>query len=108
MWTPRVDLEGGTMLHVELIQNEWLAGRQLVVARLTLNGRGEVRLESADDDVWQPVAMRAFVDRETGREIAPEREPERFLRSLHDHLAGDYLFATEAHEQGECEYHLGQ
>jgi hypothetical protein len=96
------------MLHVELIQNEWAAGRQLVVARVTLNGTGDVHVESGDDDLWPPVALRPFVDRETGDELAPASDPERFLRSLHSSLAGDYLFATEAHEEGECEYHVGQ
>jgi len=94
------------MLHVELIQNEWAAGRQLVVARVTLEDNGRLKFESADDDVWGPVAFRSFVDQATGDEVSP-KEPERFIRALHEHLNGDYLFATEPHEGG-CEYHLGQ
>jgi hypothetical protein len=94
------------MLHVELIQNEWSAAQQRVVARLTLNGSG-VHVDPADDDHWTVLALRPFIDPITGTEVRAEEEPDRFLRGLHHHLNGDYVFATEAHEEGECEFALG-
>jgi len=48
------------------------------------------------------------VDPDTGLKVSPADEPERFVRALHRHLSGDYLFATQAHEDGECDYELGR
>lgn len=96
------------MLHVEIVQNEWSSARQRVVARLRLSD-GSVAVEhTGSDDHWSEVALRPFMDRESGMEVAPETDPERFLRALHHHLRGDYLFATEAHEDGDCEFTLGE
>jgi hypothetical protein len=96
------------MLHVELIQNEWTAGRQRVVGRVLLNGSGEVSLEPVDSG-WEASALLPFIDPESGDELTPTADTaERFVRALHTHLKGDYLFATEAHDAGECEYRIGE
>jgi hypothetical protein len=95
------------MLHVELIQNEWAAGQQRVVARLTLNGGGEIQIESTDDEVWREIVLRPFRDSHSGRDVSPEENPEAFLLGLHDHLRGDYLFATEPHSEDQCDLAVG-
>ena len=95
------------MLHVEVIQNEWAAGTQRVVGRLTLNGTGDVRVESTGDASWSSTILDPFRDPETGLEVSPQSDAETFVRRLHVSVNGDYLFATEAHEEGECEYPLG-
>jgi hypothetical protein len=45
---------------------------------------------------------------ETGLEVSLQSDAETFVRRLHVSVNGDYLFATMAHEEGECEYPLGQ
>ena len=95
------------MPHVELIQNEWAAGQQRVVAKVFLNGTGEVHVEAIGDG-WEHIALKPFIDPDTGLEVTVADQPERFVRALHRHLSGDYLFATEAHEDGECEFELGR
>jgi hypothetical protein len=95
------------MLHVELIQNEWTAGRQRVVGRVLLNGTGRVSLEPVDSG-WEATALMPFKDPESGEELTPTENAERFVRGLHKHLNGDYFFATEAHDPGDCEYLIGE
>jgi hypothetical protein len=94
------------MLHAEIIQNEWAAGIQRVVARVVL-ADGGLTLETDDLETWEPIALRPFRELETGAEVSPVEDPEGFVRHLHEHLSGDYLFATEAHEPGQCEYDVG-
>jgi hypothetical protein len=96
------------MLHVEVIQNEWAAGSQRVVGRVTVNGTGGVQVEAAEEAPWSSVLVESLRDPGTGDELSAKSDPERFVRSLHLLLHGDYLFATEAHEDGECEYAVGQ
>jgi hypothetical protein len=93
------------MLHVEILSNEWAAGRQQVVARFAVNGTGCAELVEGDAS-WSAAILKPFRDPATGEEVAPD-DGERFVQTLHRHLAGDYLFATEAHEEGECELHVG-
>jgi hypothetical protein len=95
------------MLHVEVILNEWTAGRQRVVGRVVLEESGEIRIEAADQAAWQESVLEPFRDPESGDELTPTETPERFVRGLHWSLSGDYLFATQAHNEGECDYPLG-
>jgi hypothetical protein len=103
----RSESEDPIVLHVELIQNEWAAGQQRVVARLLLDDTRDLKLETSDEQTWESIAFRPFQDPASGRELSPDGDPEGFLRSLHLHLKGDYLFATEAHQEGQCEYEVG-
>lgn len=94
------------MLHAEIIQNEWAAGVQRVVARVVF-ADNHVTLETNDAETWEPIALKPFRELETGNEVSPVEEPELFVLHLHEHLNGDYLFATKAHAPGECEYDVG-
>src|SRR6266540_3996580 len=91
------------MQHVDLVKNEWLAGFQHVVARIYLNG--DVKLESNEREKWEHLVRRPLTDRRSGRVIDPNQEPGEFFERLHDLLSGDYLFATEVHDDDECPYH---
>jgi hypothetical protein len=89
--------------HVDVVKNEWLAGFQHVVARVFLDD-GEVHVDAEDPDRWQSIVLRTYVDRESGEEIGPDRG-EDFLARLHEHMRGDYLFATALHDGPACPYH---
>jgi len=91
------------MLHVEILRNEWSAGRQRVVARLEVK-RGAVTYDGAAE--WAGVVPASFRDPESGEEI-DRHDAVHYLNALHRYLNGDYVFATEAHEEGECEFELG-
>jgi hypothetical protein len=88
--------------HVDLVKNEWLAGFQVVVARAFIEG-AELRVDTQEPQRWEPVLRRSFTDRESGVEVGPDR-PEEFLGGLHEHLRGDYLFATGLHDDAECPF----
>jgi hypothetical protein len=94
------------MLHAEIIQNEWAAGLQRVVARVVFSDN-HLSVEADDLDTWEPIALKPFREFETGVELSPAENPEGFIRHLHEHLNGDYLFATEAHAPGDCDYDVG-
>lgn len=89
--------------HVDLVKNEWLAGFQHVVARIYLEGR-QLRLDSPDPDRWEHLIHQPQVDRATGDQVDPDSSGPEFFERLHTLLAGDYLFATEAHLEDDCPF----
>jgi hypothetical protein len=89
--------------HVDIVKNEWLAGFQHVVARVTY-ADDVVRIDTEDPERWEPIIRRPFTDRESGEQFGPEHGPEFVLR-LHQQIRGDYLFATELHDESNCPYH---
>jgi hypothetical protein len=90
------------MEHVDVVKNEWLAGYQVVVARLRLED-GDLKIEP-DEPVWTSVVQQPFRSRETGKQLTPN-SPQEFFYGLHEAMAGDYLFATPPHDEAECPYH---
>lgn len=92
------------MLHVDLVKNEWLAGWQLAVAKASVNAGG-IHVDATEGPTdWELVLLRPFLDSETGDVLDPEKEPDRFLERVHTAIHGTYLFATDAHELGECPF----
>ncbi len=91
--------------HVDLVQNEWLAGFQRVVARIHAEGDG-LHIDSPDIDTWGPIVRRTFDDRGATTE-SPRARAEQFLGTLHDQIRGDYLFATDLHDEAACPFHGG-
>lgn len=89
-------LGAGPSVHVDLVKNEWLAGYQVVVARITLSG-GAIKVEAQDAD-YREVALRPVGG------IDPETDPEGFLNTLAEHVHGSYLFATEPHQDDACKF----
>lgn len=92
------------MLHVDIVRNEWSRGRQVLVARVRLEQANGVQLDTDDPETWAPVVLRPLTI--ANEEVGP-KQGERFLRALHEHMRGDYLFATEAHDESHCEYPNG-
>jgi hypothetical protein len=90
------DVRGSSTIHVDVVKNEWLAGYQVVVARLSLKA-GIIDVDARDAE-YREVALRPVGG------IDPEADPEGFLRALADHVHGSYLFATELHDDGSCPY----
>ncbi len=89
-------------LHVDIIRNDWSAGRQKVVARAFVADE-DVAVDSIEG-AWEDVVKRPFPDRGDGGMIYPEKEPGLFLEKLHTAIAGSYLFATEEHEEEKCPF----
>jgi hypothetical protein len=92
-----------TVPHVDVVKNEWLAGFQRVVARVTFEDDG-IRIDTDDHDRWDPIVLRPFVVRESGDELNPDKG-EEFVIHLHEQIRGDYLFATELHDDKQCPFH---
>jgi hypothetical protein len=90
------------MEHVDLVKNEWLAGFQHVVARVYLSGG--LTLDSSEQEKWEHLLHAPRLNPASGESVDPEREPDLFFERLHQLLAGDFLFATEVHDEGECPY----
>jgi hypothetical protein len=85
-------------LHIDVIENDWLAGQQRVVASLTFVD-GVPTLSSLDLAKWGSVVGLA----ELPNPVRPEHE-EGLLHQVSKRLHGDYLFATEPHEIEDCDY----
>lgn len=83
--------------HVDVVKNEWLAGYQVLVARLFLQD-GEIVIDSPEPDRWREALLRPRGD------LDPVERPEEFLRELGGHLQGTYLLATELHDDDHCSF----
>ncbi len=94
-------------LHVDVVKNEFLAGYQEVVARLSLDNKN-IRFDSGDPETWRPIVLQPFALRGTKRVLDPENAPGDFLTQLSSHLNDTYLFATEPHPVDECPYASGR
>ncbi len=86
--------EGRPVTHVDVVKNEWLAGFQVVVARVCDDG-GTVQIKAAKPE-WE-----ALIEKYRDAEASSDA----FIGGLHEHLHGDYLFATEPHDETECPFH---
>ncbi len=95
------------VLHVDVVKNEFLAGYQEVVARLSIADK-RIQFESSDPVTWKPIVIRPFVIRGTKEPIDPEAAPNDFLTRLSKHLNDTYLFATEPHSVDACPYPSGR
>jgi hypothetical protein len=79
--------------HVDVIKNEWLAGYQVVVARVRVSEAGEPEVD-AGEPVWGEFVSRVIESRK-GFDLS----------ALHEAVHGDYVFATEPHGDTECPFH---
>lgn len=83
--------------HIDLVKNEWLAGYQVVVARVSLGSTG-LQVDASDPS-WEQVVRRP-VDG-----LDPDADPASFFEHLPTLIHGTYLFATEPHGEDDCPYH---
>jgi hypothetical protein len=90
------------MEHVDLVQNEWLAGLQHVVAQAWVEA-SDVHVE-ASSPTFAEIIRRPFRDPDTGGLMYAEKEPDTFLRGLEKAFHGSYLFATALHDVASCPY----
>jgi hypothetical protein len=86
-------------LHIHLIENDWLAGQQRIVATLSVSG-GQYDIQSADPAKWVSALQLSQLG---GSYVRPEDE-ERLLAGIFKRVQGDYLFCTEPHEARECDF----
>lgn len=90
--------EAADMNHVDIVKNEWLAGYQLLVARVWAT-YDDVEIERIDEaEPWsEEIINRLRADFSNGDSAS-------FVGSLHEHLRGDYLFATQPHDDAHCPF----
>lgn len=83
--------------HVDLIENQWLARKQRILATVTVaNGRVEMSGTRGTPELREMVSnLMRDVD---------ISNPDGFLEELHRRLSGTYLFASEPHRAGDCPY----
>jgi hypothetical protein len=86
-------------VHIDVVENDWSAGRQNVVARLTFQD-GTYTLESEDPSKW----LRVLGLEENPPPLRDEQEATEFLARIAHKLQGTYLFATEPHAMDACPY----
>ena len=82
--------------HVDIIKADPLAGTERRLARVALD-HGQVVIESPDEGYWRDVLSRAVG-------VDPDDQPEDFFAALSERLDGTYVFATEPHDDADCEY----
>jgi hypothetical protein len=83
--------------HVDVVKVDWGKGTQTRVAQVY----------AADDDIkidgdYDDVIRRPYTDRESGKQLEPSTDPERFVHQLHTVMSGSYLAATELHDDDTC------
>lgn len=79
-------------LHVDIVKNDWLTGKQVRLGVIALEGE-KLMPQFHDPDIADRV-LRPFEDPSTGEMIHPEKEPLRFISSLHRVMGGSSWFAT--------------
>jgi hypothetical protein len=89
--------------HVDVVKNEWLAGFQYAVARVTVEA-SQIHVDTGEPDVWIQIVLRPFIDEETGEMLHAQKDPDTFFNALPRAIHGTYLFATPPHEDAECHF----
>ena len=84
-------------VHVDLIENQWLARHQRILATVcVVNGRVELTGGRSSDELRDMVVgIMQDVD---------ASDAGAFLEELHRRMSGTYVFASEPHRAGECPY----
>lgn len=89
------------MRHVDLVANDWVAGKQSWLARVIAIDSGGVKVEAVDS-TWekrlhQPITLA------TGEVFSPE-DGYAYLDGLTRKYQGTHVEATSAHEDMECAF----
>jgi hypothetical protein len=82
--------------HVDIIKTEPMAGTERLLARVVVE-HGHVVIDSPDEAYWRDALTRAV-------DLDPDEDPEAFLQALSERLDGTYVFATEPHDESDCEH----
>jgi hypothetical protein len=82
--------------HVDIVKTDPTAGTERRLARVVLD-QGQISIESPDEAYWRDVLTRAAG-------MSPDEHPEAFLDALAERLDGTYVFATEPHDEVDCEH----
>lgn len=90
-------------IHVDVLRNEWTAGVQRRVARLTVNGSGVEVSASPDAERWTEKLLQPLKEPTTGEWLLPDKRPKEFLDVLVSDLSsGSYLVAIAPHDDDVC------
>lgn len=88
--------------HVDIVKNEWLAGFQVLVAQVSVDGE-DIKVDTPDPK-WDEIVRRPILDKTSGDMVYAYKDPERFLEMLTTAINSSYLFATEPHSGDACPF----
>jgi hypothetical protein len=89
--------------HVDVIGNDWVSRRQLIICRYILSNSGIEVVASVNDELADQTLLatnqlkQEFYNPENGGLIMAETHPEDWLIMLSVNLVGDYINATPLH-----------
>jgi hypothetical protein len=90
-------------MHVDVVENDWLGGRQQVVARITASA-GHLEFESPDEVKWRKLLIPLELDDAARKGKLTPDAADRLLNELSGRYTGTYLFATEPHDDAGCPF----
>lgn len=91
--------------HVDLVKNEWLAGMQIRLATV-VRSNGAVAMANVTPG-WEDLLTRPLRNSDGEVVYLCKESSALALSTLTRVFTSDYVFATEAHEEGECPFRHG-
>jgi hypothetical protein len=86
-------------LYVDVVKNDLRHGRQVLVARLVLEGE-DLRIETRDERLRHAL-QESVMHPVSGGLIYPSKEPREYLEILHEVYGGSMIFATRPYTSPE-------
>jgi hypothetical protein len=88
-------------MHVDLVKNEWLAGIQVRLVTVTSTGDHNSLVNVTPG--WEDLLGRELTDR-AGESVYVAKESLGVLPQL---FQGEYVFATDPHDESDCPFQWG-
>jgi hypothetical protein len=88
-------------MHVDIVENDWLAQAARLVCRLELNGRVEVT--DCDDPAGWGLKLLVPATDSLGRTITADDDPKEYLSAIAErYRGGAYFFSVGPHDCDDC------
>jgi len=91
--------------HVDIFNNDPLAGSRQRIARVQLNGGPKLELFIEPDANTDDKRMWSFLCSRVS--FKPEDDPGAFLEALPQSIDATYVAATDVHDEGSCPFANG-
>jgi hypothetical protein len=91
-----------TEMHVDLVKNDWTSGQQIRLARI-VRANGGVAVEYFTDARYEHLLTEPLRPRDTDEIVYLGKiDADEAFALLPQIFSGDFLFATEPHEDATC------